>query len=227
MDEFLRKRIISDKTPLPVLPALLKQWRTLINPGTEIQLVAEFLAEIQVGISSILSSLVYYALLQMHLSSFPCALFSLFFPFISNPNPLPIYISSSPFPLHIPPSTSSIFLPPSSLFFFLHLLFLPLPSFSSSMFLILHVSHPPFSESIFLILHLPNPLSSYPPSSSSSIFLLHLHLLPPSSIILLPLNLFVADGINSVGDYNSSPGGCRLCVCLSPPFFHVSQLDNF
>ena len=34
---------------------------------------------------------------------------------------------------------------------------------------------------------------------------------------------FVADGINSVGDYNSSPGGCRLCVCLSvcvsPLFF--------
>ena len=50
MDEFLRKRIISDKTPLPVLPALLKQWRTLINPGTEIQLVAEFLSEIQVKI---------------------------------------------------------------------------------------------------------------------------------------------------------------------------------
>ena len=49
MDEFLRKRIISDKTPLPVLPALLKQWRALVNPGTEIQLVAEFLAEIQVS----------------------------------------------------------------------------------------------------------------------------------------------------------------------------------
>ena len=48
MDEFLRKRIINDKTPLPVIPALLKQWRVLINPGTEIQLVAEFLAEIQV-----------------------------------------------------------------------------------------------------------------------------------------------------------------------------------
>ena len=26
--------------------------------------------------------------------------------------------------------------------------------------------------------------------------------------------IFVADGINSVGDYNSPPGGCRLCVCL-------------
>ena len=25
---------------------------------------------------------------------------------------------------------------------------------------------------------------------------------------------FVADGINSVGDYNSSQGGCRLSVCL-------------
>ena len=33
-----------------------------------------------------------------------------------------------------------------------------------------------------------------------------------------------------VGDYNSSPGGCRLCVCLCvcvPTFFHVSRLDNF
>ena len=36
---------------------------------------------------------------------------------------------------------------------------------------------------------------------------------------------FVADGINSVGDYNFSPSGCRLCVCvcvsvcLSPLFF--------
>ena len=29
--------------------------------------------------------------------------------------------------------------------------------------------------------------------------------------------IFVADGINSVGDYNSPPGGCRLCVC--PHFF--------
>ena len=42
--------------------------------------------------------------------------------------------------------------------------------------------------------------------------------------------IFVADGINSVGDYNSSPGGCRLCVCLFvcvPTFFQVSRLDNF
>ena len=36
--------------------------------------------------------------------------------------------------------------------------------------------------------------------------------------------IFVADGINSVGDYNSSPGGCRrrrrrLSVSLSPLFF--------
>ena len=34
-------------------------------------------------------------------------------------------------------------------------------------------------------------------------------------------NLFVADGINSVGDYNSPPGGCRrrrVCVCV-PTFF--------
>ena len=41
---------------------------------------------------------------------------------------------------------------------------------------------------------------------------------------------FVADGINSVCDYNSSPGGCHLCVsvCLSvPTFFHVSRWDNF
>ena len=30
---------------------------------------------------------------------------------------------------------------------------------------------------------------------------------------------FVADGINSVGDYNSPPGGCRVCLCLSPLFF--------
>ena len=26
--------------------------------------------------------------------------------------------------------------------------------------------------------------------------------------------IFVADGINSVGDYNSPPGGCRLYVCM-------------
>ena len=41
--------------------------------------------------------------------------------------------------------------------------------------------------------------------------------------------IFVADRINSVGDYNSSPGGCCVCVCVcvSPPFFHVSRLDNF
>ena len=26
--------------------------------------------------------------------------------------------------------------------------------------------------------------------------------------------IFVADGINSVGDYNSPPGGCRLSVCV-------------
>ena len=36
-------------------------------------------------------------------------------------------------------------------------------------------------------------------------------------------NIFVADGINSVGDYNSFPGGCRLSVCLCvsvcPHFF--------
>ena len=31
--------------------------------------------------------------------------------------------------------------------------------------------------------------------------------------------VFVADGINSVGDYNSSPGGCRLYVYVSPLFF--------
>ena len=37
--------------------------------------------------------------------------------------------------------------------------------------------------------------------------------------------IFVADGINSVGDYNSPPGGCRLSVCVcvcvsvSPLFF--------
>ena len=37
------------------------------------------------------------------------------------------------------------------------------------------------------------------------------------------MSFFVADGINSVGDYNSPPGGCRLyvCVCLyvCPHFF--------
>ena len=42
---------------------------------------------------------------------------------------------------------------------------------------------------------------------------------------------FVADGINFVGDYNSPPGGCRrrrrVSVFVSPPFFHVSRLDNF
>ena len=36
-------------------------------------------------------------------------------------------------------------------------------------------------------------------------------------------SVLVADGINSVGDYNSPPGGCRLSVCLSvclsPLFF--------
>ena len=40
----------------------------------------------------------------------------------------------------------------------------------------------------------------------------------------------VADGINSVGDYSSSPGGCRLCLCVCvcvPTFFHVSRWDNF
>ena len=34
--------------------------------------------------------------------------------------------------------------------------------------------------------------------------------------------LFVADGINSVGDYNLPPGGCRrrrVSVFVSPPFF--------
>ena len=33
--------------------------------------------------------------------------------------------------------------------------------------------------------------------------------------------IFVADGINSVGDYNSPPGGCRLsvCLCVCPHFF--------
>ena len=31
--------------------------------------------------------------------------------------------------------------------------------------------------------------------------------------------IFVADKINSVGDYNSSPGGCRLSVCMCPHFF--------
>ena len=45
-------------------------------------------------------------------------------------------------------------------------------------------------------------------------------------------DVFVADGINSVGDYNSSPGGCRLSECVSvcvcvPTFFHVSRWDNF
>ena len=39
----------------------------------------------------------------------------------------------------------------------------------------------------------------------------------------LPFALFVADGINSVGDYNLPPGGCRLYVCMyvcvSPLFF--------
>ena len=34
-------------------------------------------------------------------------------------------------------------------------------------------------------------------------------------ITLNLLHFFVADGINSVGDYNSSPGGCRLSVCVS------------
>ena len=45
------------------------------------------------------------------------------------------------------------------------------------------------------------------------------------------LFFFVADGINSVGDYNSPPGGCRrrrrrVSVCV-PTFFQVSRLDNF
>ena len=42
--------------------------------------------------------------------------------------------------------------------------------------------------------------------------------------------IFVADGINSVGDYNSPPGGCRRRVCLFvcvPTFFQVSRWDNF
>ena len=41
--------------------------------------------------------------------------------------------------------------------------------------------------------------------------------------------IFVPDGINSVGDYNSSRVGV-VCLCLSvcvPTFFHVSRLDNF
>ena len=43
-----------------------------------------------------------------------------------------------------------------------------------------------------------------------------------------PSRVFVADGINSVGDYNSSPGGCRRRVCVRvPTFFHVSRWDNF
>ena len=41
--------------------------------------------------------------------------------------------------------------------------------------------------------------------------------------VLSNVLIFVADGINSVGDYNSSPGGCRLsvclCVCVCPHFF--------
>ena len=41
------------------------------------------------------------------------------------------------------------------------------------------------------------------------------------SVLLFLLLFFVADGINSVGDYNSPPGGCRVFVCLfvSPLFF--------
>ena len=31
--------------------------------------------------------------------------------------------------------------------------------------------------------------------------------------------IFFADGINSVGDYNSSPGGCRRRLCVCPHFF--------
>ena len=41
-------------------------------------------------------------------------------------------------------------------------------------------------------------------------------------------DIFVADGINSVGDYNSPLGGCRLCLFVFvPTFFQVSRLDNF
>ena len=38
--------------------------------------------------------------------------------------------------------------------------------------------------------------------------------------------LIVLDGINSVGDYNSSRVGV-VCFFVSPPFFHVSRWDNF
>ena len=43
----------------------------------------------------------------------------------------------------------------------------------------------------------------------------------PSVCLSIRLAFFVADGINSVGDYNSPPGGCRLSVCVSvcPHFF--------
>ena len=43
------------------------------------------------------------------------------------------------------------------------------------------------------------------------------------AIVIMCNHFFVADGINSVGDYNSPPGGCRLsvcvCLCVSPLFF--------
>jgi len=38
----------------------------------------------------------------------------------------------------------------------------------------------------------------------------------------IKVSVFVADGINSVGDYNSPPGGCRVFVSVSvcvPTFF--------
>ena len=47
-----------------------------------------------------------------------------------------------------------------------------------------------------------------------------------SFVLFFVFLFFVADGINSVGGYNSPPGGCRLYVCV-PTFFHVLRWDNF
>jgi len=52
LEDLLRSRIVSSKTPLPVIPALLTQWRSLIQPGVEIDAVTNMLAEIQAPMSS-------------------------------------------------------------------------------------------------------------------------------------------------------------------------------
>ena len=85
--------------------------------------------------------------------------------------------------------------------------------------------HSRVSKKSFKIAETPEIVFGAPSAGEMGVYLR----LPEMSNDLFCL-FFVADGINSVGDYNSPPGGCRRRrrrVCVSPPFFHVSRLDNF